>query len=166
VAIDAEATRMRKVAQRLKGRAPANLFFWMLSMDEGLHDARGLFDEIHVILPWGSLLEGMLGLNEPALGHVLDLGRRSARLIVVLNCRPWRQGHGDLRTSSLPSPADAEVRAELTRLLAARGWDVCEWSLTEDGEARKLESSWARRLASSQAPEFVRFEAVRSDGVK
>ena len=163
VAIDAEGTRMRKVAQRLKGKAPNNLSFWKLSMDDASPGTAELFDEIHVVLPWGSLLEGMVGFNEPVLGHVLDLGRPGARLMVILNCRPWRQGHGALRTESLPSPANPDVTAEVTRLLSIRGWAVREWGTMDEAEARKIESSWARRLSSSQPPEYVRFEAVRTE---
>jgi 16S rRNA (adenine(1408)-N(1))-methyltransferase len=161
VALDAEATRMRKVAQRLKGRAPANLLFWTLSMDDAVSGTSGLFDEIHVVLPWGSLLDGMVGFNDVVLGHVLDLGRPGARLSVVLNCRPWRQGHGALRTERLPSPSDPEVMSNMTRFLTDRGWVVGEWARMDEAEARKIESSWARRLASSQPPEYVRFTAAR-----
>lgn len=166
VGIDAEGTRMRKVAQRLKGRAPDNLSFWMLSMDDSSPETAELFNEIYVVLPWGSLLEGMLGFNESVLGHVLDLGRLGAQLTVILNGRPWRQGHSALRTESLPSPADPEVAVNVTRLLAMRGWAVREWTRMDDAEARKIETSWARRLSSSQPPEYVRYEAARTEAGK
>jgi 16S rRNA (adenine(1408)-N(1))-methyltransferase len=164
VAIDAEGTRMRKSAQRLKGRAPENLLFWIASLDAGIPSAREMFDEIHVILPWGSLLEGMLGLDMVVLGNVLDLGRPNARLIVVLNQRPWREGQIDRRTENLPSPSDAEVGGNVRGFLRERGWIVQYWSPMEESAARRIESSWSRRIAASQPPEFLRYEAIREDG--
>lgn len=163
VAIDAEGTRMHKSAQRLKGKAPGNLIFWIGSLDAGIPSAKEMFDEIHVILPWGSLLEGMLGLDMPVLSNVLDLGRPNARLIVVLNQRPWRIGQIDRRTENLPSPSDVEVEGQIRSFLSDRGWSVRYWSPMEESEARGIESSWSRRIAASQPPEFLRYEAVHQD---
>lgn len=164
VAVDAEGIRLRKSAQRLKGGAPENLFFWLGSLDSGIPFAQAMFDEIHVILPWGSLLEGMLGLDISVLDHVLNLGRQNARLIVVLNQRPWRAGNVNRRTENLPSPSDASTEARIRGLLSDRGWLVKNWYLLDESEARSVDSSWARRIAASQSPEFLRYEAVHEDG--
>lgn len=163
VAIDAEATRLRDSARRLRGRAPDNLYFWVGSLDEPIPAAEGLFDEIHVVLPWGSLLAGMLGDDETVLGNVLRLGRPGARLMSVLNQRPWREGHHDRRTEHLPSPSDPGIEARVRALLERRGWRLASWAPMAGSDARRIESSWARRIASSQPPEFLRYEAVRGD---
>lgn len=164
VAIDADASRLAATASRLKNRAPDNLAFWVASLDRPLLGAAGGFDEIHVVMPWGSLLEGVLGRSPGVLDNVLGLGAGGARLVAVVNQRPWAESAGDRRVADVAPPDDA-TRDTLRGLLAARGWELTDWRALTGAEAAGIASSWARRVGSARAPLFLRYTAARGGAV-
>jgi hypothetical protein len=112
-------------------------------------------------MPWGSLLEGVLGRAPAVLDNVLGLGRGGARLVAVVNRRPWAEAAGDRRVADVAPPDDA-TRDALRGLLAARGWGLTEWRELTEAEAAGVPSSWARRVGSARAPLFLRYAADRT----
>src|SRR6266542_3466022 len=67
VGVDAETTRLDRVAAAARRRRVMNLFFLTWSMDRPLPALAGRCTTITVIMPWGSLLEGILGTDEQVL---------------------------------------------------------------------------------------------------
>src|SRR5207237_9706896 len=45
--------------------------------------------EVHVILPWGGLLEGVVLADPEVLDGLARLAAPGARLAIVLNCEVW-----------------------------------------------------------------------------
>lgn len=161
VGVDAETTRLDRIIAAGRRRRLANLFFIQWSMERPLPTLTGRCTAVTVIMPWGSLLDGVLGTDEQVLTNVLALGRVTAVLDIVLNCRPWAAPATlDKKLARTPEPS----REHLTTMrgqYAALGWQLGPAAWLSDREAKALGSSWASRVVSSRASRLLRLRAAR-----
>lgn len=146
------AKAMRKPA---KGGRP-NALFVRASAEAPPPELHHTADEVHVILPWGALLAGLVDpTGQPAvLDGLRQLGKPNAVLRVVLNAEPWEE--------SLPKDMADMPSVSVERVQAAYPQATDVHDLSPD-EVKALPSTWARRLAASHhgAPHFVGFTIPR-----
>jgi 16S rRNA (adenine(1408)-N(1))-methyltransferase len=161
VGVDAETTRLDRTLATARRRRLSNLFFLTWSLDRPLPALAGKFTNVSVIMPWGSLLDGVLGTDEQVLVNVLTLGRQSADLDMVINCRPWTAPDAlDKKLASTPEPTEERLAA-MRRQYSACGWQLGVPSWLTDDEARALGSSWASRVVSARASRLLQLQARR-----
>jgi 16S rRNA (adenine(1408)-N(1))-methyltransferase len=161
VGIDSETTRLDRTLATVRKRRIANLLFLAWSMEMPLPALIQRVDEIHVVMPWGSLLDGVLGGHEAVLTNVLALGKPGAAFAAIVNCRPWdAPASVDSTLASTPIPTE-ETLQKLPELYETHGWrfDEPRW-LTED-EARAIGSSWVSRVISSRRAMLLQLSAVK-----
>src|SRR5262249_29838071 len=89
VGIDALEQPMGEVAYRA-ARKPArggreNLVLLRASIEALPPELHGIADEVHVLLPWGVLLEGIVRARDEEIGGIAALARPGARVRVILN---------------------------------------------------------------------------------
>ncbi|MBI3974882.1 MAG: class I SAM-dependent methyltransferase [Armatimonadetes bacterium] len=151
VALDADAAGMREAsfrAGRKSSRGGAANAWFVRASAEALPPAlRGLADEIHIRLPWGSLLRAVLGPDPALLEGIAGLGRPGAALRVRVNCSmlddpPIRSRLG------LSWPGHEMNRRALIRTYEAAGIVLERLAVERDDTA----TSWGRRLARGGAP--------------
>lgn len=138
VGLDAAPDRMRKAAARAaakpaRGGLPNAVFVWA-SAEKLPPDLRDV-DELHVLMPWGSLLRGLLD-DSPLRRDLAAAARPGAAFVVTLNLHAWRPRVPEV--GDLPEPD-----ASLAERFAADGW------LVSAGDA-DVSSSWTRRLGSTR----------------
>jgi 16S rRNA (adenine(1408)-N(1))-methyltransferase len=161
IGIDAEVTRLERTVSSARKRRLANLLFLHWSMDERLRVLASCVDEIHVVMPWGSLLDAVLGGNDVVLAHVLELGRRGATYEAVVNCRPWDAlASVDTKLASTPVPTE-ETLHELPGLYGKHGWRLDEPRWLDEHEARAIGSSWVSRVIAARRAMLLQLLAVR-----
>jgi 16S rRNA (adenine(1408)-N(1))-methyltransferase len=161
VGVDPEITRLERTLTTARKRRLSNLLFLGWSMDAPLPVLGHAVDEIHVVMPWGSLLDGVLGGNDTVLSHVLDLGRPGATYEAIVNCRPWDAPSSiDAKLSSTPVPTE-ETLAKLVEVYGQHGWGLDEPRWLDDGEARAVGSSWVSRVVSARRAMLLRLSAVK-----
>lgn len=119
VAVDANASGMREASFRA-GRKPnrggaANAWFVRAVVETPPPPLWGLADEIHIHLPWGSLLSGVLAPHPEVLAGIARLGKAGAALAIRVNgsalddptmmarLGPRRRGH-EMVEESLAGP--------------------------------------------------------------
>lgn len=140
IGVDAAAAPMAESSRRADRRRMANVLF-LADGVEHLVDSpvAGIADLVTVILPWGSLARGILGLDDDALAGVGAVPAAGGRL--------------DVLVSVIPS----DHVADLPRLTAAHAtpiasaWSRAGLALTSmapatDAEIAASGSTWARRL--------------------
>jgi 16S rRNA (adenine(1408)-N(1))-methyltransferase len=140
--LDADASRMREASQRAartpqKGGLP-NAWFGVAAAEALPRELDGLVHELTVLLPWGSLLRGVLDVEPWFLAGARRLLRPGAELRMLLSVTP-RDGL---------AIAQLDERA-LTRLVHA--YEAACWLVVEAHQATAQDvvasgSSWARRL--------------------
>jgi hypothetical protein len=162
VGVDSETTRLDRALAGARRRRLHRLLFVTWSMAEPLPALAGRCAEIAVVMPWGSLLDGVLGGDDAVLRSVLALGAPAAELTAVVNVRPWdAPASVDRRLAATPEPTAAHL-AGLTERYAVLGWRLAAPSWLTEPEARALGSSWAARVVAARASRLLRLTAVRS----
>lgn len=139
----------------------SNLVFVAASAEQPPPQLRGLADEIHVTMPWGALLAGLLRPDPAVLTGLATIARPGAALRVLIGTGAWGP---PLPTAlhDVPEPTAGHL-ATLEAAYAAHGWAITATRRLGPAEAATVASSWARRLAAGRAePIVVRIDA-RSD---
>ncbi len=144
IGVDASASAMAEASRRAHRDGPANTLFLALGA-AALADAAALggrVDLVTVTMPWGSLLRGVLGLDDGAvLAGIAAILAPTGRLEILASVVPT-DGVADLR--ALDDEHEPAVRA---------AWRTAGLRLETMGPAsiedvRATGSSWARRLGA------------------
>jgi 16S rRNA (adenine(1408)-N(1))-methyltransferase len=152
------ATAARKPAKG--GRA--NLVFVHAAIEAPPVELAHVADEVHVLLPWGGLLEGIVLARDDVTGGLAALCRPGARVMVTLNGEIWLDST-PARYEQLPLPTPEYVGEVIAPGFARAGieLDAARYSTAE--EAKQLPTTWARRLGHGRDhPSFVQFAGVAS----
>lgn len=151
VALDADAAGMREASFRAgrksSRRGAANAWFVRASAEALPPVLGGLAEEIHVRLPWGSLLRAVLAPEPTILEGIARLGRPGAALRVRVNCSILDDPAVGSRLG-LRWPGHEIDRRALIRAYAAAGILLERVAVERDDTA----TSWGRRLARGGAP--------------
>ena len=99
---------------------------------------------VTVNFPWGSLLAGILGLDERVADAIARLPRPGGLIVVHLSVTE-RDG-----IAGVPGLDEAAIDG-LAELQAGRGLVLTGGRPADDGELRGTHSSWARRLLGGES---------------
>jgi 16S rRNA (adenine(1408)-N(1))-methyltransferase len=144
VGLDAAKDNLRKVSGRTD---VANLLFVWAAVEQLPAELTGV-GEVHVLMPWGSLLRGMLGDGSEVLGALAGRCVPNAGFLVTLNLHAWRPPVPEVGTHPEPTPDTA--MSELAELYGRHGWRLEEAHYLDDELIARLATSWTRRLNSSR----------------
>lgn len=159
VGLDAETTRLEKTLASVRKKRLRVLFVGAAA-ERPPEPLRGRAAEIAVVMPWGSLLDGVLGGDPAVLRAVLALGGPGATLEAVVNVRPWDAPDSvDRKLAATPEPTDEHL-AGLVEAYAGLGWELRPDGWLTDAEARALGSTWASRVVSARASRLLRLRAT------
>lgn len=146
IGIDASAEAMRETSGRAARRGPGNALF-LATGAESLRGSplAGVADLVTVTFPWGSLLRGMVGMEEATLCGVAVTLRPGGQLVVLTSVLPTDhlEGLPELTAACEPAIGSAWARAGLVlTAMVPVGRD----------EVDAYGSSWARRLERNAGP--------------
>lgn len=151
IGLDAAKDNMRKVATKAsaspnKGGLPNLLYVWASAerLPEELHGVT----EIHVLMPWGSLLRGMLGSDPKMLRDLAGVCVPEASFLITLNLHAWRPAVPEVGDHPEPTPESA--MRDLVPALAPGGWRLDSAEYLDSAAIEALATSWTRRLNSSR----------------
>lgn len=162
IGIDALDETMGEVAYKA-GRKPAkggrsNVVYLRAAIEQVSEDLRDIADDVHVMLPWGRLLEGIV---VPDAGVLQGLALLGPRLHVVLNGEIWESSL-PVRFDHLPVPTPEYIAATVAPALSAAGIAIGPARYLTAVEAKSLPTTWARRLGHNREhPRFVTFDGDR-----
>jgi 16S rRNA (adenine(1408)-N(1))-methyltransferase len=142
-----------------KGGRP-NLLFVHAAIEALPEDLARVADEVHVLLPWGGLLEGIVLARDDVLGGIASLCRAGARVSVTLNGEIWVDST-PARYEGLPVPTPEYVAEVIAPGFARNGIELGRARYSSADEAKNLPTTWARKLGHAREhPRFVQFEGV------
>jgi len=158
VGLDANRDNLARTARLAAGKKgqPNVVYAWAAA--ETLPPALRDVAEIHVLMPWGSLLRGLLGIDDTILRNLATAARDGARLLVTLNLHAWRPPVPEV--GDTPEPTPAWVRDVLAQSYARTGWTIDEAHYADDAEIAALATAWSQRLRSSRG----RFDVLTITG--
>ena len=144
IGLDAAKDNLRKVS----GRADADNLIFVWAAAERLPPELTGIGELHVLMPWGSLLRGMLGDDSSMLADLASRCVPAARFLITLNLHAWRPPVPEVGAHAEPNPESAMV--ELAPLYAGHGWRLDQAHYLDEAGIAELATSWTRRLNSSR----------------
>jgi len=157
IGFDPAPERMRETARKA-ARSTAkgglhNLSLWRASIETPPAVLRGRADEVHVILPWGALLRGIVDAELAVIDGLSALGHAGTIYRIVLNAGAWLDPPADLLDVAAPTPSQLERIA--IPAFAARGVAL-EVGVLDPETAAAIPSTWTARLAhAGRTPDFV-----------
>ncbi|MPZ25648.1 MAG: hypothetical protein GEV12_04175 [Micromonosporaceae bacterium] len=148
---------MRRASQRAaagRGGLPNAIFIW--APVERLPPELTGVTELHMIMPWGSLLRAVAGGDPEVLAGLAGACRPGARFRIALNLHPWRSAGGGAvpELGGLPEPDPGWAQTTLADRYAVAGWQLDQADYLTGPEIEALDSSWTRRLRSSRPGRF------------
>jgi 16S rRNA (adenine(1408)-N(1))-methyltransferase len=157
IGIDASASAMAEVSRRAaraaaKGGQP-NVLFAVAAAERPPAELIGRVDQLTVTMPWGSLLRGVLALDERAAAGISSLLGRAGELVAILSVTE-RDG---LDVPGLDTEAFADG---LAGRWAARGLRIDAFEAAGVDDMVATGSSWARRLSADRSRPAWRFRAT------
>jgi putative methyltransferase len=151
VGLDASADRMRSASARAaakpaRGGVPNALYVW--ASLERLPSAIVDVDEVHVLMPWGSLLRALVQPDVEALLAVARACVSGASFLVTLNLHAWRPPVPEV--GAMPEPTPRSALTELAPPLLSGGWRLDSADYFGEREIADLATSWTKRLGASR----------------
>jgi 16S rRNA (adenine(1408)-N(1))-methyltransferase len=151
VGLDAVADAMRKsslraAAKPAKGGLPNALFIWA-AVEALPHELMGITD-LHVLMPWGSLLRHVMTPDITTLRSLAGLCVPGAEFFVALNLHAWRPPVPEV--IDLPEPNPELALATLRDLYGAAGWQIASACYLDEPAVKGLGTSWTKRLAAAR----------------
>ena len=152
IGVDAGPDAMRATAHRAarkpaKGGLPNALFVWASA--ENLPPELTELTEIHILMPWGSLLRALVEPDQTMLRHVAQRCRAAATFLITLNLHAWRPPVPEVGVTPEPTPASAA--GLLAAAYARAGWRLDSAYHPAAAEIAELGTSWTKRLGSTRA---------------
>jgi 16S rRNA (adenine(1408)-N(1))-methyltransferase len=161
-AIDAPMGEIAYKAARKQARGGrANLVLVRAAIEALPSELDGIADEVHVLLPWGALLEGIVRARAEVVDGLATLARPAAVVNVTLNGEIWLDST-PARFEDLPVPTPEYVAAAMEPEFRRAGIDIGTARYLDAAEAKAVPTTWARRLGHGRThPRFLYLTAVR-----
>ena len=158
IALDPVKENMEKIAVRA-ARKPArggldNLVLVWATLESAAPELEAVATDVHVVLPWGSLLRGLVERSRSILGPLRRVAQPGASIDVVLNAEPWNRSV-PAGLHDLPAVDLTLARETLAPAYREHGIEITETGVLSPKEVGALDSSWSRRLAHGHHPAFV-----------
>jgi 16S rRNA (adenine(1408)-N(1))-methyltransferase len=162
-ALDPVAENMRESSARA-ARKPergglANALFIVASIEHVPGELRGVADEVHVTLPWGSLMRGIILGDDVVLSGIAALGRPGADVRIILNTRIF-DDPVPIEVRDLPEVTPEYARSQVAPAFARHSMRIDETRWMEAAEVAAIGTTWAKRLSHPLPPRSVLIEAV------
>jgi 16S rRNA (adenine(1408)-N(1))-methyltransferase len=151
VGVDAGPDAFRATA-RAAARKPAkgglaNVLFVWAAVEDLPPELTGI-DDVHVLMPWGSLLRALIGPDETVLLRIAQRCRPQARFLITVNLHAWRPPVPEVGATAEPTPESALTL--LAPAFARAGWRIESAAYLSETEIEQLGTSWTKRLGSSR----------------
>lgn len=129
-----------------------NMLFVIASAQDLPREFSGLFSQITINFPWGSLLESLLTCDPDLMRGLAAIARRDARIGIHLNSGALAEAGRSLEAGT------EEIYENLNR----SGWDLKQPYSLDHAALRIFPTTWARRLAHGRDPRGMALTGARA----
>jgi 16S rRNA (adenine(1408)-N(1))-methyltransferase len=151
IGLDAQPDAMRRSAARAaakpaRGGTANAAFVWASA--ERLPSELSAITEVHVLMPWGSLLRAVAVPEPDVLRGIAAVCAPTASLLITLNLHAWRPSVREVGETAEPTPESA--MSGLAAAYAEAGWTLDSADYLDDDAIAALGTSWTKRLGSTR----------------
>jgi 16S rRNA (adenine(1408)-N(1))-methyltransferase len=148
---------MAEASRRASRRGPANALFVVAAAEQIPPELQGVADELTILFPWGSLLRGVVALDDAAAATAgiarLLAPDGVATAILSIEDRD--------RLDGLPRLDALDACEQLRERWQSHGLEVCDLRPATAAEIAATGSTWARRLRAGRERPAWRIELRR-----
>jgi predicted RNA methylase len=137
-----------------------NVLFVVASVEQMPAELTGVFDRVFVLLPWGSLMRGLILADPEVLGPLASVGQPGAEYTFTLNLRIFSDPV-PIEVQDLPEVTVAYVHDHLTDLYREHGLEITSARLLDRVDLDALRTTWVRRLSHERPPPSIEITARR-----
>lgn len=164
IGMDPVREAMREFSSRA-ARKPAkggldNLVYIVAGIEQPPEELAGVADEVHVNLPWGSLMRGIILGDAQVVGNLAGLLSPAGTIRIILNTRIFSDPI-PLEAQGLPELTPSYVAEELAPIFLNYGIELVDAGSLPPEDLLDLGTTWARRLSHRTPPPSFLIEGVR-----
>ena len=153
IGIDPNVRPLEKISEKIhrkpaKGGAP-NVLFIQSAVEDLPAELDGVADEVHVHLPWGSLLRAVATGDAGVLRNVRRICSPGALLEVVLGLDPNRD-RSEIERLALPQFTLDYIDNRLISEYRSAGFEIFERGILPADQWPEFNTSWAKRLQGNE----------------
>ena len=144
-----EKPSMRATRKPSKGGLP-NAMFVQASVEDLPEELNGVANKIHINFPWGSLLRAVATGDEAVLCSLRRIAATHCMLEVAIGVDAQKDKN-ELERLNVPAVSEAYLLETLLARYQAAGFSAVDSCEMDRGAWSRFETSWARRLSSSDS---------------
>ncbi|MGH9956309.1 MAG: methyltransferase domain-containing protein [Pyrinomonadaceae bacterium] len=162
IGIDANRSPLRKISEKIhrkpaKGGLP-NVLFLEGAVEELPEELNQVADEVHIHLPWGSLLRAVATGDKSVLKDVRRICAPDALLEVVIGSDSEKDRF-EFERLGLQLWSGENLNSTVISNYKDSGFEIFEHGLLAPSEWPNLHTSWAKRLSGSATRSLFYFIA-------
>lgn len=164
IGMDPVREAMREFSSRA-ARKPArggleNLIYVVAGIEQPPGELTGVADEIHVNLPWGSLMRGLILGDASVAGNLAGMMKPGATIRIILNTRIYAEPI-PLEAQDLPEVTVDYAEQVLAPAYRKAGIEITVAEPLPPEHLLDLGTTWARRLSHRTPPPSFLIEGQR-----
>jgi len=163
IGIDADRNGLieysRKASKKPSKGGVGNLLYLIANVENLPVEMAGIADEVTIILPWGSLLQGIVNSDPVYLRNIRSVTKEGAVLRIYLNY-DVKYEPVEMERKGLPELTEEHVRTNMVPEYQNAGIRITGYRFMENEEARNIPSTWTRKLGFGRARSTLLVEGI------
>ncbi len=161
IGVDPAERTLKKGARKAQRAKLENIVYVAESAENLPKCLNGKMSELRVFLPWGKLLEIMVGKDKKALKALADLLKENGNIQTVLGYHVTSEPT-EIKRLGLPELTQTYIKEGLIPIYRTVGLRVARVETLGKDQLSKLGTSWGKRLANGQDRPVIFVEAIKS----
>lgn len=163
IGIDADRTNLMKYSHKIyrkpeRGGLP-NVLYVISGIENLPYELDNISDTTWIVLPWGSLLQGLILGEKSILRSIRRISSVQSVLKMFISYS-IKYEPAEMEKLRLPELTPDYIDGTLTSLYAEEGITITEKTFLTNETLRSIPSKWARRLASGRKRKTLFIEAL------
>jgi len=144
IGIDPAENQLKIYSKKANRKKLQNTVFAIGSIENLPPELFSLIDELYINLPWGTLLEKMVKMNELTAGNLSSITKKDGKMEIVFGYVPKFEP-SETERLNLPDITEKENLEKILNSFS-RYFEITELRELDKKELGDLETTWAKKL--------------------
>ena len=143
--IDPSEKQLRIYSKKAVRKKINNVLFIVGSIENFPINDSDIIDEIHITLPWGTLLESIVKPTKNAISKLSELLKKDGKLKIIFGYTPELEP-SETKRLSLPVIGDELIKENIIPAFESCGFVLDNYRELNKKELKETETTWAKKL--------------------
>ncbi|MCX7749316.1 MAG: class I SAM-dependent methyltransferase [Clostridia bacterium] len=168
IGVDSAAQNMMEYAAKVMKKPSkgglSNVLYVVASAESLPEELTGMADKIHINLPWGSLLEGVVKCSDEIFDSIKKVVKPTGAELEICFTYSILYETGEMNRRELPELSLDYVKGALIPAYEKKDIEVEDISIITNEVLREYGTQWAKRLGFGRARDVYRVKAFIKNG--